>query len=117
METVRLILKILKLCTGVSTLCDFIFAYGHGYPQFGCLTEVLLGCITLKPPTVWQLRKYRLRRRRRLLLSSRQAQEHNKDRLFLSQNRRGCSEKVKRSSNTENIFNNFGNVFSLEKEI
>jgi hypothetical protein len=56
-ETVRLILKILKLCTGVPTLCDFIFAYGHGYPQFGCLTEVLLGCITLIPPTIWQLGK------------------------------------------------------------
>jgi hypothetical protein len=58
METGRLILKILKLCTGVPTLCDFIFAYGHGYPQFGCLTEGLHTFLHLKTSNTISLNVY-----------------------------------------------------------
>jgi hypothetical protein len=66
MKMIQRILKILRLCTGVPALCDFIFVYGHGYSKFACLTKVLLACITLKPPTVWQLGKNNLDSLRRL---------------------------------------------------
>jgi hypothetical protein len=103
METVRLILKILKLCTGVSTLCDFIFAYSwlssiwlfdggftrlYNFKTADCMATEEISFKATVPV---------------IAFFSTGAGTH-KDRLFLSQNRRGCSEKVKRSSNTENIF-------------
>jgi hypothetical protein len=42
--------------------------------------------IVMSTLTVWQLEKYRLRCRRRLLLSSRQAQEHIKNCSYISDN-------------------------------
>jgi hypothetical protein len=54
------ILTSLAVCTGIPAICNFVFVYGHGYSQFDCLTEILLVCPTLKPPTIWQLGKNNL---------------------------------------------------------
>jgi hypothetical protein len=84
MKIIQYIFRILALCAGISALCSFIPARAHGYPKFICLTNVLPVCPTLKPPTVWQLGKYRLRRGRRSLLSSRKAQSTHKEPTVLS---------------------------------
>jgi hypothetical protein len=115
MKVIVHILMSLAVCTEVPAIYDFFFVYGHGYSQFDCLTEVLLVRSTLKPPTVWQLGKYRLRRGRRLLLSSRRAQEHIRTVCFCLEAEKGCSEKVKRSSNTENIFTTL-KIFSTQRK-
>jgi hypothetical protein len=82
MKVIVHILTNLAICMDVPMICDFVFVYSHGYSKFGCLTKVLLVCLTLKQPTIWQLRKYRLKRLRQSLLSSRRAQEHINIQLF-----------------------------------
>jgi hypothetical protein len=82
MKVIVHILMSLAVCIGVPMICYLGFVYGHDYSKFGYLTKVLLVCLTLQPPTIWQLRKYRLRRWRQSLLSSRRAQEHINIQLF-----------------------------------
>jgi hypothetical protein len=97
MKVIVHILTSLAVCTGIPAVCDFVFVYVHAYSKFDCLTEVLLVCPTLKPPTIWQLGKYRLRRGRRLLLFfSSGARTYNKDRLFLSRSRKRLFREVKK---------------------
>jgi hypothetical protein len=57
MKVIVHILMSLAVCTGVPRVCDFVFVYGHDYSKFDYLTKVLLVCLTLKPPTIWQLGK------------------------------------------------------------
>jgi hypothetical protein len=72
MKVINYISKALAFCTGFPALCEVIFVRGYNCLDSECLMFVEFDYLTsLNPPTVWQLRKYRLRRLRRLLLSSR----------------------------------------------
>jgi hypothetical protein len=70
MKIIQYIFRILTLCAGVPALCSFVPACAHGYPKFICLTNVLLVCPTLKPPTIWQLGKNNLDRLGNLSVAS-----------------------------------------------
>jgi hypothetical protein len=84
MKVINYISKALSLCTECPALCEIAFVSGYNCSESRCSTFVEPDCFTINPPTVWQLGKYRLRCRRRLLLSSRQAQEHIKNHSLLS---------------------------------
>jgi hypothetical protein len=110
MKVIVHILTNLAICMNIPMICDFDFVYCHGYYKFGCLTKVLLVCLILKPPTIWQLRKYRLRRWRKSLLSSRMAQEHIRVYLFSQ-----LFEKIIRSSDIVNC-SVFWTIFKIEEK-
>jgi hypothetical protein len=114
MKIIQYILRILALCAGISALCSFIPVYAHAYPKFICLTNVLLVCPTLKPPSIWQLGKYRLRRGRRSLLSSRRAQRTHKDPTVLSLSRKWLFREDKKKQATLRIFSQCEMIFGIK---